>query len=90
MVVKIEDVKNVYRNIISGLITLEEADRWAWKLITENDKNNLFYDDLNDEKIIWKMVIYLYGIDIPDLQTNIPQRTKEDILFFLKSNNIII
>lgn len=58
------DVQNIFKGIISGKITREEADRWAYAAIQKNEANEVIFSPPYDKEIIWEGVMYLYGIDL--------------------------
>jgi hypothetical protein len=64
MEITINDVKNIFNQLISGVITREEADEWAYKLTEDEDANNLVYNPASKEDLIWDAISYLHGIDM--------------------------
>lgn len=64
--IKLEDIFNIYNEILQGKITREEAEIFADKLIDAEDNYNLIYIPKSDEKIIWDELIFISGIGMQD------------------------
>lgn len=89
MVVSIDDVLKVYSSILDRSLSYEQADRWAWDKIDLFDKGKLKFDPTDKEEIIWSLILYLYGIDIPDMEDRSkPARSHLDIIDFLKGKKL--
>ena len=58
------DIRKIFKYLIDGKISREEADRWAYIRIKALDSNDLSFLPKSDEKILWDGVLYLFGIDI--------------------------
>ena len=64
MTVSLEDIQEIFRNLLSGNITRDEADRWAWKRMEAYDYKTLEFLPENNEDTIWDALTYLNGIDL--------------------------
>ncbi len=84
-----EIVLDTYKQLLKGSLSLDAADRWAYELIQLADQGSISYQPSEDEQIIWKLILYLYGINLPnpnDLAK--PMNTRSDIIDFLKQQGI--
>ncbi|TAE39870.1 MAG: hypothetical protein EAZ70_04800 [Runella slithyformis] len=89
MVATINIVLKVYASILNGKLSYPDADRWAWKMIQLSDNEELEFNPKQDEKLIWQLILYLYGIDM----INPIDKTKtiisnSDIIVFLKEKGV--
>jgi DNA polymerase III alpha subunit (gram-positive type) len=89
MVITINEVIKVYSSLLKGALSYADADRWAWSIIQQLDHNNLQFDPPELEELIWDLIKFLYGIDMP----SITDRTKTmltdiDIISFLKEKDV--
>lgn len=79
MEVNSEAVRAVFINVLEGKMTREEADRWAFSIVTmAESKKHLVFIPLQDQKKIWDGVMYLYGIDLME-KPGVYLHTQEDI-----------
>ena len=81
----------IYKSILDGKLSYDEADRWSYKMMELYDKDELLFEPDSQEDLIWDLINYLYGIDIPRVDE--PTRlafTNEDIIDFLNEKNINI
>ena len=62
--IAIADVRNLFLGVLSGAITRENADRWAYLIIQKNEADELEFSPPQDREKIWSGVMYLYGIDM--------------------------
>jgi len=89
MVVNRDIVIKVYQSILEGTLSYASADRWAWNLMQESDKGSLLFEPPDDEGMLWELIQYLYGIDVPDVDDrNLTARDNTDLIRFLKSKGI--
>ena len=70
MKVTLTDVRTMFEKVLTGEVTREAADRWAYSIIQESESGNLSYSPPEDEKKIWSGILYLYGIDSKDSPNN--------------------
>jgi hypothetical protein len=56
-------VRRVFKDLLSGRITREQADRWAYVVMQKEDAGVLKYMPPGDRECIWAGVMYLYGVD---------------------------
>lgn len=84
-------IEKVYRSILNGEMTYESADRWAWKMIELHDDDKLTYEPSSDKDLLWELIKYLYGLDIPSIvNPRETERTNQDILIFLNEKGVEI
>lgn len=89
MVITLDTVLTTYASLLQGSVLYAEADRWAWERMQLFDAGNLEFEPKDKEKLIWQLLSYLHGIDMPMVE----DRTKtmvaeEDIIDFLKKNKV--
>ena len=63
MNIEIETVRHVFCEVLSGKITREDADRWAYSIIQQSEVGSLVFVPDSKRDSIWSGVMYLYGID---------------------------
>lgn len=59
-----KDLVNIFKDLINGSISRDEADRWAYSMMQAFDNNSLEFIPPSDESLLWEGIRYLYGIDI--------------------------
>ncbi len=52
------------------------------------DRDALQFEPEHDEPLIWKLISFLYGIDMPDIETRKPARGDADIIDFLRAMGV--
>jgi hypothetical protein len=89
VVITIDAVLRVYNSLLNNTLSYSKADRWAWDLMQKFDNGDLRFKPVQDESLIWELIQFLYGLDIPAIKDrNKTARTKIDIIDFLKKKNI--
>lgn len=63
MLLTIDEVREIFRELISGKISREEADRWAYERMRAFDSDSLEFEPIIDEEFLWSAIQYLYGVD---------------------------
>jgi hypothetical protein len=63
MEVDLRTVRGVFEDVLSGRKSREQADRWAYALVREEDTGVVTYAPDYERERIWAGVMYLYGID---------------------------
>src|SRR5882757_2544126 len=63
MHVDVETVRWVFEGVLSGSISREQADRWAYAVVREEETGVVTYSPPRERERIWAGVMYLYGID---------------------------
>lgn len=63
--ITIQEIVEVYKAILDGKISRNEADRWAWSLIQKEDNRELIYIPAELEDLIWNELGFISGIDSP-------------------------
>jgi len=58
----LSDVKEVFRELLDGQITREQAENWAELCMKAFDLGDLTFEPRTDEELIWKAVVYLSGV----------------------------
>jgi hypothetical protein len=78
MEIGLQAVRRVFEDVLSGRMLREQADRWAYAVVQEEENGVVTYSPPRERERIWAGVMYLYGIDImtaPDAYLH----TDEDI-----------
>lgn len=63
MLLTLNDIKEVFNNLIKEKITREQADRWAYERMQSFDADTLYFEPKEKEELLWDAIQYLYGID---------------------------
>lgn len=63
MDVDLGTVRRVFEDVLSGSMSREQADRWAYAVVHEEEAGVVTYLPAHDRERIWDGVIYLYGVD---------------------------
>ncbi|PHS10574.1 MAG: hypothetical protein COA88_02175 [Kordia sp.] len=85
VVINREKLVDIYNSILNGELSYPNADRWAWKMMENYDNNELIFEPNEEEPLLWELIQYLYGIDMPSMSDRTKTaRTNEDIKYFLK------
>jgi hypothetical protein len=82
--ISIDEVKNVFQEVLDNKLTREDASAWAKKLQQAEDLGELTYNPKSDETAIWRGITYLLGIDLPNDQGSY-LHSNEDIATFINS-----
>jgi hypothetical protein len=61
--VDLQAVRRVFEDVLSGRMTREQADRWAYSVVQHEEAGNLTFTPPSDKQRIWAGVMYLYGVD---------------------------
>ena len=56
-------VRRIFEDVLSGRITREQADRWAYSIVQKEEAGVLKCLPPGCEARIWAGVMYLYGVD---------------------------
>src|SRR5215470_20381824 len=56
-------VRRVFEDVLSGRMLREQADRWAYAVMLEEETGVVTYLPPHERERIWAGVMYLYGID---------------------------
>jgi hypothetical protein len=64
MEVDLQTVRRVFEDVLAGRMTREQADRWAYTVVQQEEAGTLVYSPAADKERIWSGVMYLYGVDI--------------------------
>jgi hypothetical protein len=63
MEVDLQAVRRVFEDVLNGRMSREQADRWAYAVVREEETGVVTYSPPRDRERIWAGVMYLYGID---------------------------
>ena len=63
MQVNLKTVRRVFEGVLSGSMSREQADRWAFAVVQQEESGVATYAPAGDRDRIWAGVMYLYGID---------------------------
>lgn len=66
MIITLQDIKQKFIELIEDRVSRDMADRWAYSMMKEHEKDQLQFYPRKDEKKIWEGIMFLYGIDLPD------------------------
>ncbi len=74
-----QEVADRFEAVLSGTLSREDADRWAWHAMQAGDRNDLDFAPPSDEQRIWRGLTYLCGIDLPGEATGSYLHSDDDI-----------
>jgi len=63
MHVDLQTVRRVFEDVLSGAMSREQADRWAFTVVQQEEAGVVTYSPAREIQRIWAGVMYLYGID---------------------------
>jgi hypothetical protein len=63
MEVDLQTVRRVFEDVLNGRMSREQADRWAYAVVQEEETGVIKYWPPRARERIWAGVMYLYGID---------------------------
>jgi hypothetical protein len=63
MHVDLQTVCRVFENVLSGSMSREQADRWAYAVVRAEETGIVTYSPPGERDRIWAGVMYLYGVD---------------------------
>jgi hypothetical protein len=63
MHVDLQTVCRVFEDVLSGAMSREQADRWAYAVVHEEEAGVVTYSPPGERDRIWAGVMYLYGVD---------------------------
>lgn len=64
--ITVADVAARFEAILSGSLTRDAADRWAYSMMQKDDVGELEFFPTGDRDRIWMGITYLAGIDLPN------------------------
>lgn len=64
MKISLLDVQEVFECLLSHRISREEAEEWATTRMHALDNNELYFDPVTKEDLLWEAIIYLSGIGL--------------------------
>ena len=63
MEVDLQAVCRVFEDVLNGSMLREQADRWAYAVVREEETGVVTYSPSSERERIWAGVMYLYGIN---------------------------
>jgi hypothetical protein len=63
MEVDLQAVCRVFEDVLNGSMLREQADRWAYAVVQEEETGVVTYSPSFERERIWAGVMYLYGIN---------------------------
>lgn len=63
MHVDLQTVRRVFEDVLSGSMSREQADRWAYTVVQQEEAGVVTFSPAREIGRIWAGVMYLYGID---------------------------
>ena len=63
MEVDLQAVLRVFEDLLNGSMLREQADRWAYAVVQEEETGVVTYSPPSERERIWAGVMYLYGIN---------------------------
>ena len=63
MELDLQTVSRVFEDVLDGRMSREQADRWAYAVVQEEETGVVKYSPPRERGRIWAGVMYLYGID---------------------------
>jgi hypothetical protein len=63
MHVDLQTVCRVFEDVLNGSMSREQADRWAYAVVQEEETGIVTYSPPHERDRIWAGVMYLYGVD---------------------------
>src|ERR1700736_254850 len=63
MHVDLQTVCRVFEDVLNGRMSREQADRWAYAVVQEEETGVVKYSPPRARERIWAGVMYLFGID---------------------------
>lgn len=64
MEIDLHTIRCVFQDVLSGRLSREQADRWAYSVVQQEEAGTLKYSPAADKARIWAGVMYLYGVDM--------------------------
>ena len=63
MQVNLKTGRGVFECVLSGCMSRDQADRWAYAVVQQEEAGVATYAPARDRDRIWAGVMYLYGVD---------------------------
>src|SRR4030081_2146741 len=63
MEVDLQAVRRVFKDVLNGRMLREQADRWAYAVVREEETGVVTYSPPGERERIWAGVMYLYGVN---------------------------
>jgi hypothetical protein len=63
MEVDLRAVRRLFEDVLDGRMSREQADRWAYAVVQDEETRVVTYSPPHERERIWAGVMYLYGID---------------------------
>jgi hypothetical protein len=59
----LQTVRRVFEDVLSGAMSRDQADRWAYAVVQEEETGIVTYSPPHERERIWAGVMYLYGVN---------------------------
>lgn len=83
MTINVEMVKMITVQLLNKERSREQVAEWAFDLMKADDNNELEYEPMQDEELLWDSIDFLQGVDLKDTP-NSYLHNEEDIQGFLQ------
>lgn len=67
MIVSLDEIKQIFEELIKEKKTREQISAWAKIRQQANDTDELEYEPANEKNRIWRSIKYLLGVDLRDI-----------------------
>jgi len=64
MKISLLDIQQVFNDLLNHKISRDDAEEWARVRMNALDSNELFFDPITKEDLLWDAVIYLSGVGL--------------------------
>ncbi|QNA90603.1 hypothetical protein G4G28_22645 [Massilia sp. Dwa41.01b] len=64
--ISLNDVRNVFQDVLHHRMTREAADRWAYSIMQASEGKSLEYVPPSEQDRIWAGVMFLLGADLQE------------------------
>jgi hypothetical protein len=81
MVIKFDEIKGMFQQLVEDKISREKVADWAYHLREKYDDGGLIFEPKDSENRIWNSILFLEGIDL-QISPNSYLHSKTDIQFF--------
>ena len=68
MTIALESVIEIFENVLSGVMSRDEADRWAAAVIAKGEYEKLEYTPRQYEDELWESIKFICAFTLPDFE----------------------
>ena len=76
----LRSVRRVFEDVLDGRMSREQADRWAYAVVQEEETGVVKFAPPRARERIWAGVMYLYGIDTMKAPNAYKAKNKEGVI----------